>query len=77
MLGQYELVLLDPDAPERLLLVAPNLREAAERLDVDEGDLVTWVTVHEVTHAVQFTARAVAARAPRRRTCASCSSAST
>jgi coenzyme F420 biosynthesis associated uncharacterized protein len=55
VLGQYELVLLDPSAPERLLLVAPNLRESAERLDVDEGDLVTWVTVHEVTHAVQFT----------------------
>ncbi len=56
VLGQYELVLLDADAPERLLMVAPNLREAAERLDVDEADLVTWVTVHEMTHAVQFTA---------------------
>lgn len=55
VLGQWELVLLDPTAPERLLLVAPNLREAAARLDVDEGDLVTWVTVHEMTHAVQFT----------------------
>jgi coenzyme F420 biosynthesis associated uncharacterized protein len=56
VLGQYELVLLDADAPERLLMVAPNLREAATRLDVDEADLVTWVCVHEVTHAVQFTA---------------------
>jgi coenzyme F420 biosynthesis associated uncharacterized protein len=56
VLGQYELVLLDADAPERLLMVAPNLREAADRLDVDEADLVTWVCVHEVTHAVQFTA---------------------
>jgi coenzyme F420 biosynthesis associated uncharacterized protein len=56
VLGQYELVLLDADAPERLLMVAPNLRESAERLEVDEADLVTWVCVHEVTHAVQFTA---------------------
>jgi len=56
VLGQYELVLLDADSPERLLMVAPNLREAAKRLDVDEDDLVTWVCVHEVTHAVQFTA---------------------
>ena len=56
VLGQYELVLLDADAPERLLMVAPNLRDAAERLKVDEKDLVTWVCVHEVTHAVQFTA---------------------
>ena len=55
VLGQYELVLLDPDSPERLLLVAPNLREAAARLEVDETALCTWVTIHEVTHAVQFT----------------------
>jgi coenzyme F420 biosynthesis associated uncharacterized protein len=55
VLGQYDLVLLDPASPERLLMVAPNLREAAERLDVDEAELVTWVTIHEMTHAVQFT----------------------
>ncbi|HEV2062050.1 MAG TPA: zinc-dependent metalloprotease [Solirubrobacteraceae bacterium] len=55
VLGQYELVLLDAASPERLLFVAPNLREAARRLEVDEGDLVTWVGIHEVTHAVQFT----------------------
>jgi coenzyme F420 biosynthesis associated uncharacterized protein len=55
VLGQYELVLLDPASPERLLFVAPNLREAARRLEVDEADLVTWVGIHEVTHAVQFT----------------------
>jgi coenzyme F420 biosynthesis associated uncharacterized protein len=55
VLGQYELVLLDAASPERLLFVAPNLREAARRLDVDEHDLVAWVAFHEVTHAVQFT----------------------
>jgi coenzyme F420 biosynthesis associated uncharacterized protein len=55
VLGQYELVLLDPASPERLLFVAPNLREAARRLDADEADLVAWVGIHEVTHAVQFT----------------------
>jgi coenzyme F420 biosynthesis associated uncharacterized protein len=55
VLGQYELVLLDAESPERLLLVAPNLRETARRLEVDEDDLVAWVTIHEVTHAVQFT----------------------
>jgi coenzyme F420 biosynthesis associated uncharacterized protein len=55
VLGQYELVLLDPSAPERLLFVAPNLRAAAARLEVDEADLVQWVCFHEVTHAVQFT----------------------
>jgi coenzyme F420 biosynthesis associated uncharacterized protein len=55
VLGQYELVLLDAASPERLLFVAPNLREAARRLEVDEADLVQWVAIHEVTHAVQFT----------------------
>jgi coenzyme F420 biosynthesis associated uncharacterized protein len=56
VLGQYELALLDAQAPVRLLLVEPNLREASRELDVDLGELVTWVVVHEVTHAVQFTA---------------------
>jgi coenzyme F420 biosynthesis associated uncharacterized protein len=55
VLGQYELVLIDAASPERLLFVAPNLREAARKLDVDEADLVAWVAFHEVTHAVQFT----------------------
>jgi coenzyme F420 biosynthesis associated uncharacterized protein len=55
VLGQYELVLIDATAPERLLFVAPNLREIAVRLEVDEADLVAWVAFHEVTHAVQFT----------------------
>jgi coenzyme F420 biosynthesis associated uncharacterized protein len=55
VLGQYELVLLDAASPERLLFVAPNLREGADKLEVDEADLVAWVAFHEVTHAVQFT----------------------
>ncbi len=56
VLGQYELVLLDAERPTRLLFLAPNLREAAGKLDVDEAQLVAWVAFHEVTHAVQFTA---------------------
>ena len=54
VLGQYDLALLDGEVPPRLLLVAPNLTEAAERLDVPLDQLLAWVTVHEVTHAVQF-----------------------
>ena len=54
VLGQYDLSLLDAAAPARLLLVAPNLAEAAHGLSVGEDDLVRWVTVHEVTHALQF-----------------------
>jgi coenzyme F420 biosynthesis associated uncharacterized protein len=54
VLGQYDLVLLDPSRAPRLLMVAPNLRDAAQRLEVEERDLVAWVAIHEVTHAIQF-----------------------
>jgi coenzyme F420 biosynthesis associated uncharacterized protein len=54
VLGQYELDLTDPQSPPRLLLVGPNLDRAARELGTDRGELVTWVTLHEVTHAVQF-----------------------
>jgi len=54
VLGQYDLAILDPSVTPRLLLVAPNLAQAARSLEVDEHELVSWVTIHEVTHAVQF-----------------------
>lgn len=54
VLGQYELDLLDPSRPPRLLLVGPNLDRAARDMGTDRDELVTWVTLHEVTHAVQF-----------------------
>jgi coenzyme F420 biosynthesis associated uncharacterized protein len=55
VLGQYDIALLDPAVPSRLLLVTPNLYEAAGRLNADRDELLAWVTYHEVTHAVQFT----------------------
>lgn len=54
VMGQYELSLLDADAATRLLLVTPNLADAASNLGLDHDELVHWVTVHEVTHAIQF-----------------------
>jgi coenzyme F420 biosynthesis associated uncharacterized protein len=57
VLGQYELVLLDeaaPDKPPRLLFVLPNLAQAVHAFGADEKEFMTWVTLHEVTHAVQF-----------------------
>jgi coenzyme F420 biosynthesis associated uncharacterized protein len=54
VLGQYELVLLDSAAPARLLFVGPNLDEASHSLGVDDEEFVTWVALHEVTHALQF-----------------------
>jgi coenzyme F420 biosynthesis associated uncharacterized protein len=57
VLGQYELVLLDEavaNRPPRLLFVLPNLGQAVRSFDADEQEFMTWVTLHEVTHAVQF-----------------------
>ncbi len=54
VLGQYDLALLDPSVTPRLLFVEPNLRSAAEELEVDPADLLAWVCFHEVTHGVQF-----------------------
>jgi coenzyme F420 biosynthesis associated uncharacterized protein len=57
VLGQYELVLLDEavkDRPPRLLFVMPNLGQAVRSFEADEREFMTWVTLHEVTHAVQF-----------------------
>jgi coenzyme F420 biosynthesis associated uncharacterized protein len=54
VLGQYEFVLLDPDSRARLLFVAPNIAQAATRLNADPEELLAWIAFHEVTHAVQF-----------------------
>jgi coenzyme F420 biosynthesis associated uncharacterized protein len=57
VLGQYELVLLDPaenGRPPRLLFVLPNLGQAVRAFDAEENEFMTWVALHEVTHAVQF-----------------------
>jgi uncharacterized protein (DUF2342 family) len=54
VLGQYDLALLDAEVRPRLLLLGPNLSQAARNLGVDRDELVLWVTIHEITHAVQF-----------------------
>jgi coenzyme F420 biosynthesis associated uncharacterized protein len=54
VLGQYDLALLDATVQPRLLLVAPNLAQAANSMRVDREDLLSWVTIHEITHAIQF-----------------------
>ncbi len=57
VLGQYELVLLDEaveDRPPRLLFVLPNLGAAVQAFAAEEQEFMTWVALHEVTHAVQF-----------------------
>jgi coenzyme F420 biosynthesis associated uncharacterized protein len=54
VLGQYELSLLQPETPPRLLFVGPNLERAIQQLDVDRDSFLGWIAVHELTHALQF-----------------------
>src|SRR3954466_9569862 len=55
VLGQFELSLIQPEAPTRLLFVAPNLEKAVHELDVDRDAFYDWIVLHELTHVVQFT----------------------
>ena len=54
ILGQYEVSLLQPEVPPRLLFVNPNLDRAVRDLDVDSESFLRWVVLHEVTHVLQF-----------------------
>ena len=53
VLGQF-----DPFAEDggRLLLVAPNVVQVEQQLEVAPADFRLWVCLHEETHRVQFTA---------------------
>lgn len=54
VLGQYDIALLDGERPPRLLLLAPNIAQAARNMELDRDEFTIWVCIHEVTHAVQF-----------------------
>jgi coenzyme F420 biosynthesis associated uncharacterized protein len=54
VLGQFELSLIQQEAPTRLLFVAPNLESAVTKLDVDRDAFLDWIVLHELTHVVQF-----------------------
>jgi coenzyme F420 biosynthesis associated uncharacterized protein len=56
VMGQYEVPPTDPHRAARLLFVTPNLAEAARQMDVDKGQMLRWVALHEITHGVQFSA---------------------
>jgi coenzyme F420 biosynthesis associated uncharacterized protein len=54
VLGQYEVSLLQPEVPPRLLFVTQNLGRAVRDLEVDADSFLRWVVLHEVTHVLQF-----------------------
>jgi coenzyme F420 biosynthesis associated uncharacterized protein len=56
VLGQYDVALVGPSRPPRLLFVAPNLAEAQKRLGAERETFLRWIAIHEATHVVQFSA---------------------
>lgn len=56
VVGQYDVALIGPTREPRLLFVGPNLSAARSRLDVDRELFLSWIALHETTHAVQFAA---------------------
>jgi coenzyme F420 biosynthesis associated uncharacterized protein len=54
VLGQYDVSLLEAEAPPRLLFVGPNLNKAVRELDVDQDSFLRWIVLHELTHVFQF-----------------------
>ena len=54
VLGQYELSLLQPAVPARLVFVGPNLERAVREMGVDREAFLGWIAIHELTHRLQF-----------------------
>jgi coenzyme F420 biosynthesis associated uncharacterized protein len=54
VLGQYELSLLQPEQPARLLFVGPNLVKAVGEMQLDRDSFLAWIVFHEVTHVFQL-----------------------
>jgi coenzyme F420 biosynthesis associated uncharacterized protein len=54
VLGQYELSLLQPEQPARLLFVGPNLVKAVGEMQLDRDSFLAWIVFHEMTHVFQL-----------------------
>ncbi len=54
VLGQYEVSLLQPDQPARLLFVGPNLVKAIGELKLERDGFLAWIVFHEMTHVFQL-----------------------
>lgn len=54
VLGQYEISLMQPEQPARLLFVGPNLVKAIGELQLERDGFLAWIVFHEVTHVFQL-----------------------
>lgn len=55
VIGQYD-VFLPPDDEGLLYFVGPNVVEVERRFGLTPRDFRLWISIHEVTHRVQFSA---------------------
>jgi coenzyme F420 biosynthesis associated uncharacterized protein len=55
VIGQYD-VFLPPDDEGLLYFVGPNVVEVERRFGLSPRDFRLWISIHEVTHRVQFSA---------------------
>ncbi len=51
---QYDIALIGPVRPARLLFVAENMEGARHNLEADRAVFLRWVALHETTHVIQF-----------------------
>jgi coenzyme F420 biosynthesis associated uncharacterized protein len=54
VLGQYDVAVVGPTRPARLLFVGPNLAAVRAELDAEPRPFLLWIAAHELTHALQF-----------------------
>lgn len=56
VLGQFDLGIPDLESGGKLYIVMPNMLKAERKMALDPADFRLWITLHEVTHAVEFQA---------------------
>jgi coenzyme F420 biosynthesis associated uncharacterized protein len=54
VLGQYDVAIVGPVRPARLLFVAENLEATRRNLAAERELFLRWVALHETTHVIQF-----------------------
>jgi coenzyme F420 biosynthesis associated uncharacterized protein len=54
VLGQYDLLVPDDDAPDAVYYVGPNILSLEKRFAFRPRDFRLWIAIHEVTHRAQF-----------------------
>jgi coenzyme F420 biosynthesis associated uncharacterized protein len=56
VLGQFDLGIPDLESGGKLYIVMPNMLKAERKMALNPADFRLWITLHEVTHAVEFQA---------------------